>query len=292
MKLGIFPPLSSPIATPDFITTVAKAADDCGFYSLWAPEHVVLFDQYASKYPYTDDGRLAVGPNAGVLDPFQVLTFAAAVTKNIRVGTGIALVPQRNPVYTAKAVSTLDWLSGGRFDFGIGIGWLREEFDALQVPWPKRADRTVEYMEVMKHLWTDDLASHEGPFYTLKEARQNPKPVQTPHPPLYFGGESDPALRRAASIGNGWYGFGHDPASAAERLNVLDGFLRENDRTREDIRVIICPYRHKTTPQMLEQYAALGIDEIVIIAGARTAEDMVRRTEELAAELMPTAERL
>lgn len=293
MKLGIFPPLSAPIATPGYITTVAKAAEDLGFNSIWAPEHVVLFEEHAqSRYPYSADGQIGVPPNAGILDPFEVLTFIAGATTRIRVGTGIALVPQRNPVYTAKAAASLDWLSGGRFDFGIGIGWLREEFEAVQVPWPKRAQRTAEYVEVMKRLWMDEESAFNGEFYTLKPAYQYPKPIQQPHPPLLFGGESDAALKRAASIGNGWFGFGHDPVSAKERLAVLDRLLADNGRSSGDIRVLIAPFRHRATPQMLEEFAAIGVDEVILNAGARRAEDMVERMALLASELLPTASSL
>ena len=293
MKIGISPPLAAPIATPEYITTVARAADEIGYSSIWAPEHVVLFDEHEnSRYPYSEDGRIGVPASAGILDPFQALTFVAAATKNIRVGTGILLLPQRNPVYTAKAAASLDWLSGGRFDFGIGIGWLREEFESVQVPWPRRAQRTAEYVEVMKRLWMDETSSFDGEFYNLKPARQYPKPVQQPHPPIIFGGESDAALKRVATIGNGWYGFNHDPESAKERLVVLDRLLAENGRSRKDIRVLVCPFRHRANPEMLEQFAELGVDEVILAAGARTAENMVGRMEELAAELMPTAERL
>ncbi|MGE3074157.1 MAG: LLM class F420-dependent oxidoreductase [Dehalococcoidia bacterium] len=293
MKLGLFPPLSAPVATPEYIETVATAAERLGFNSVWAPEHVVLFSEHSeSRYPYSVDGQIGVPPSAGILDPFEVLTFIAGVTRTLRVGTGIALVPQRNPVYTAKAAASLDWLSGGRFDFGIGIGWLKEEFESLQVPWPKRAQRTAEYVEVMKRLWIDQESSFDGEFYKLKPVWQYPKPVQQPHPPLYFGGESDGALRRAASIGNGWFGYNHDPESAKERLGVLDRLLTENGRSRKDIRVIIATARHRATPEMLEEFAELGIDEIILSAGARRAEDMVGRMEALAEELLAKANSL
>jgi probable F420-dependent oxidoreductase len=292
MKLGIFPPLNAPLATADYMVTVAKAAEDSGFHSIWTPEHVVLFDEYDSQYPYSADGRIGVPGTAGVMEPFLVLTFLAAATKTIRLGTGIVLVPQRNPVYTAKAAATLDFLSGGRFDFGIGIGWLKEEFEALQVPWPDRAGRTRDYVAAMKSLWTEEVSQFSGKHYSFPPTRQYPKPIQQPHPPLYFGGESDAALRRAATIGNGWLGFGHDPASAAERLQVLDRELTAAGRSRKDVRVIVCPFRNRVDEAALEQFGALGVDEIVISAGARTAEDMARRLGEISDQLMKTAERL
>ena len=288
MKLGLFPLLSAPIATPEYIATVARAADELGFNSIWAPEHVVLFAEHESRYPYSENGQIGVPANAGILDPFGVLTFIAAATKNIRIGTGIALVPQRNPVYTAKAAATLDWLSNGRFDFGIGIGWLKEEFEVLQVPWARRAQRTAEYVEVMKRLWTQEESSYEGEFYSLKPTWQYPKPVQQPHPPLYFGGETDAALKRVATIGNGWFGYNHDPASAAERLAVLDRLLEEQGRSRKDLHIIIAP-TGRPTPEIVEDFASLGVDELVLRAATRRAEDAVERMEGLANELMPAA---
>ena len=292
MKLGIFPLLSAPIGTPEYIVTVARAADELGFHSLWAPEHVVLFAEHAeSRYPYSADGSIGVPPNAGILDPFQVLTFIAAATKNIRLGTGIALVPQRNPVYTAKAAATLDWLSNGRFDFGIGIGWLKEEFEVLQVPWKRRAQRTMEYVEVMRRLWTQEESSFEGEFYTLKPTWQYPKPLQQPHPPLIFGGESDAALARVAAAGDGWFGYNHDPASAAERLAVLDRLLEEKGRSRAEVRIIIAP-AGRPTRETVEEFAALGVQELVLRAQTRRAEDSVERLQQLASELMPAAEKV
>jgi len=293
VKLGIFPPLSAPIATPEYLTITSKGFEEAGFHSIWAPEHVVLFAEHESRYPYSEDGKIGVPAHSGILDPFSVLTFVAAATKSVRIGTAIALVPQRNPVYTAKAAATLDWLSGGRFDFGIGIGWLREEFDAVQVPWPKRAQRTAEYVALMKSLWQGKAEPFHGEFYNLPaETYQHPMPVQQPHPPLLFGGETDAALKRVATIGDGWIGFGHTPESAAERLGVLDRLLAEAGRSRKDVRILICPFRNRPNPQMLEEFAAIGVDEVIINAGARTAEDMVRRGNELAAELLPTVERL
>jgi probable F420-dependent oxidoreductase len=277
------PPLGTPIATPDYIRRVAKAAEDLGFASIWAPEHVVLFEQYASKYPYSADGRIGVAPGRGIIDPFAVLTFAAAVTTKIRLGTGICLVPQRNPVYTAKDVASLDWLSGGRFDFGVGIGWLAEEFAALQVPWARRAQRTREYLDVMKALWSDGVSEFHGEFYDLAPCLQEPNPVQTPHPPIIFGGESEPALRRVAECGQGWYGFDLDPEGAADKLGHLTVLLEQNGRTRADIDVSICPMRRPATRELVEAYAEAGVDQVIFLVAGRDADDVVHRLEELAA---------
>src|SRR5215472_7045238 len=200
MHIGLFAPLGNPFATPAYVHTLGTAAEERGFHSLWVAEHVVLFDDYASRYPYAADGRIPATGEAGFLDPFEALAFLAAVTARIRLGTGICLVPQRNPVYTAKQVASVDWLSSGRLDFGVGIGWLAEEFHALGVPFAHRAARCRAYIEVMRRCWCDAVSQYDGDFYTLPPCRVFPKPVQQPHPPVYFGGESAPALKRVADL--------------------------------------------------------------------------------------------
>ena len=286
MKIGIMPPLFSPIATPEFLMAVGAAADDLGFSSIWAPEHVVLFDEYASKYPYAEDGKLAVGPNAGVLDPFNVLAFLAAATKKVRLGTGIALVPQRNPVYTAKQVTTVDRLSNGRIDFGVGIGWLREEFAALGVPWARRGARTEEYLEVMRRLWLDDVSSYEGEFYSLPACRQSPKPIQSPYPPIIFGGESDAALGRVARKGDGWFGFNLTPESAAERIGALEKMLDSEGRKRSEVSISVRPAPGFFTPAHADEFRQLGVEQLILVIGGRSAESVIGRMEAIAAELV------
>ena len=139
----------------DYIVGAAQRIEAAGFATVWVPEHVLFFPEYESSYPYSQDGRVPGDPD-GVLDPFTALTFVAANTSTLRLGTGICLVPQRQPVYTAKMVADLDYLSNGRVDFGIGIGWLEEEFDALGMDFKRRAQDTTEYMAAMKALWGPD----------------------------------------------------------------------------------------------------------------------------------------
>ncbi len=122
MQVGLFAPLANPWATPEYLSTLARESEQRGFHSIWVAEHIVLFDDYASKYPYAADGRIPAGGESGIFEPFTSLAFLAAESSTIRLGTGICLVPQRNPVYTAKEVAAVDWLSQGRFDFGVGVG--------------------------------------------------------------------------------------------------------------------------------------------------------------------------
>jgi probable F420-dependent oxidoreductase len=177
----------------------------------------------------------------------------------------MCLLPQRNPVYTAKEVATLDWLSNGRVDLGVGVGWLREEFEALEVPWPRRGARTDDYLSVLRTLWCDDPSSFSGEFYSLAPCQQFPKPVQDPHPPIHIGGESDAALRRTARLGQGWHSFNRPPADLAAPLRRLDELLDIEGRSRRDITVTVCPYFQELSPTTVEQYAEAGCDAVAAL---------------------------
>jgi probable F420-dependent oxidoreductase len=251
------------LTAPGFIGEAGAYVEQLGFHSLWVPEHVLFFPEYESRYPYTEDGRIQGDPRS-LVDPFSALTFLAAHTRTIRLGTGICIVPQRNPVYTARQVSDLDYLSGGRVDFGIGIGWLKEEFDALGVPWPDRAGRTRECVAVMKTLWCDEVSHFEGKYFSIKQAYQNPKPIQTPHPPLIFGGESDGALRRVAELGQGWYGFNMTPAAMEQDLARLDTALAAAGRSREHIQIHIAPAYSALDTDSIAAMVSLGANQIIL----------------------------
>jgi probable F420-dependent oxidoreductase len=292
MQIGLFAPAASPAGTPEYLHALATAAEGCGFHSLWVAEHVVLFDDYASRYPYAADGRIPAGGEIGFLDPFDTLAFLAASTTRIRLGTGICLVPQRNPVYTAKQAATIDWLSRGRFDFGVGVGWLAEEFRALGVPFERRGARTREYLEVMQRLWCDPVSSYSGTFYELPACRQYPKPVQRPHPPIWFGGESDPALRRVAEQGQGWYPFSLEPDALAERLGTLDRLLARRGRSRRDVHVAVCPYLRPTDLDLVKRYRDLGVDQVVLFVAPAAPDALRELLERLADAILVPASKL
>ena len=248
---------------PALISDSAILIEEMGAYSVWAPEHVMFFPEYASSYPYSESGRIPGDPE-GLLDPFTVLTFIAARTKNLRLGTGICLVPQRNPIYTAKMVADLDYLSGGRVDFGVGIGWLKEEFVNLGMDFKNRAARCVEYIEVMKELWSPDVSEYRGETVDLRPCHFNPKPTQNPHPPIYFGGESDAALDRVATLGDGWYAYDISPEELALRLESLDSKMQQTGRSLDQIELIVGPNRHPVNEKTIEQYSSLGVTQLVV----------------------------
>src|ERR1700754_506821 len=269
------------------IDSVAAAADRAGFATLWAGEHVVMVDESASRYPYSDDGRIAVPAEADWLDPLIGLSFVAAATSNIGIGTGVLLLPEHNPVIMAKRAATLDTLSGGRLTLGIGVGWSREEFDALGVPFERRGARTEEYVDAIRTLWRDDVASFDGEFVRFDAVRVNPKPVRDRRIPIVLGGNSDAALRRVASWGDGWYGFNLDSVdAAAERVAFLRGLCAEGGRDPAELRLAVA--LRDLRPGDVAPLAELGIDELVLVEGppedAGVAADWV---SSLAEQWMP-----
>lgn len=281
MKIGVQLAFShlTPVA---YIAAAARYLDSAGFHSMWVPEHVLFFPDYASRYPYSADGRVPGNPE-GVLDPFTALTFVAAHTERVRLGTGVCLVPQRQPVYTAKMVADLDYLSGGRVDFGVGIGWLAEEFQALGMNFATRAKRCAEYIRAMQALWRDGVTSFAGETVDLPNCHFNPKPVQKPHPPIFFGGESDAALTRVATLGNGWYGFDLEPSGVRDRLVALEQKLAQAGRRRADIDVFICPNRHRITDDSVKAYRDTGIEQLIAPLFGRDLDDLKRRAERILA---------
>ena len=266
MKFGLFSLGIGTGARPGVIAKTAEAAERVGVATLWVGEHVVLFDRQDSKYPYSPGGEFPLPGGADWLDPFITLTFAAAVTKKIRLATGICLVPEHNPVVLAKEVASLDRLAGGRFALGVGIGWSAEEFAALGIPFEQRAQRTREYIEVMQRLWSDDVTSFHGQFVNFDGARCFPKPARGKKLPIIFGGESMPALRRTADIGNGWFGFNVGPDDAAPLVKKLHAMLKANGRDANEVEIIVSPYTRKIGPDDLKTYRAAGVDELVMVA--------------------------
>ena len=287
MKLGLCIPLVAPYATPEYIRTLGVTAEALGFSSLWVGEHVVLFDEYDSAYPLADDGKMPGDIEDNVeLEPFSSLAWLAAHTSRIRLGTGVCVLPQRNPVYTAKEAANVDWLSGGRLNLGIGVGWLAEEYGALGAPFERRGARCRSYVEVMKRLWCDTVSEYEDEFYNLPACRFYPKPVQQPHPPVIVGGNSDAALRRTAEQGQGWYALGLDPEQLAPGIEKLEAFLAHNNRPRDAVSVFACPYPHEYNHEMIGQYSELGVDELILLDFAPSAGELEDLLKNLAAEYM------
>jgi probable F420-dependent oxidoreductase len=277
MKFGLMFANTGTYVTPEGATTVATAAEAAGFESLWTVEHVVVPAGYESTYPYSRSGRMPGPEDAPIPDPLIWLSYVAAVTSRIRLATGILIVPQRNPLVTAKEVATLDVLSGGRAILGVGAGWLAEEFDALGVPFERRGRRLDEHIGAMRAAWTQEKASYSGDLVSFDDVIVRPQPVQG-SVPIVVGGHSEVAARRAGRLGDGFFpGSSSDLPALLEVMRMaaadagrdvaatevdaggaldLDGVRRLEDQGVDRVVVPILSYDPAELPGRLEQFAA------------------------------------
>ena len=220
MEFGFYLPNSGEGSQPDALASIARLGDRLGFYCMVAPDHILMPRQVDSVYPYSVTGSILAGGNSGAGEwPEQITTLAylAGVTENIRLVTSVMIVPYRNPLLCAKMLATLDMLSKGRLIVGAGVGWMEEEFQLLEAPpFNERGAVTDEYLRTFIELWTADNPSFEGKHVRFSDIIFLPKPAQTPHPPIWIGGQSRAALRRAARLGNAWHPVGAIPAAPLE----------------------------------------------------------------------------
>jgi probable F420-dependent oxidoreductase len=230
VKFGIIPGYyAAPVATADYATGLARLAEDLGFESLWPVEHVVMPEEYTSQYPYAADGRMPI-PDSAIPDPIVWNTWAAASTTRLVFGTAMVILPQHNPVVFAKALASLDVLSGGRTILGAGVGWLREEAEAVGTDFSNRGKRTDEYIEAMKVLWRDRIASYSGEYVSFSEVKCNPQPARAAGIPIHIGGHSKAAARRAGRLGDGFLPLGGSIGQLGELWKIVEATAREAGR--------------------------------------------------------------
>jgi probable F420-dependent oxidoreductase len=236
MRYGFYLPTRGGCATPDALEAIVQRGEALGFHSVMIADHVVFPTTIASKYPYTVSGEFPGGGDA--LEQLALMAFVAGHTRRLRLVTSVMILPYRNPVLTAKMLATIDVLSRGRVTVGVGVGWLREEFEALDSPaFERRGAASDEYLTIFKTLWTQNPASFAGQFYRFSSLRCLPQPVQKPHPPIWIGGHSTPALRRVARHGDGWHPVGANPAvplRPAELRASLDQLARLTEAEGRD----------------------------------------------------------
>jgi probable F420-dependent oxidoreductase len=232
MKFGIAFATRGPLGQPAMLAHLARTAEDTGIESIWTTEHVLVPVGYKSEYPYDPSGKMAQEDNAPHPDPLLPLAYAAAVTSKLKLATGVMILPQRHPAYVAKQVATLDVLSEGRMILGIGIGWLKEEFEALGIPFEERAGRTREAVAAIRSLWSEGDDPFEGRYYKWGRVQSNPKPVQPGGVPIVIGGHTDLSAKRAARYCDGYFP-GRDDTEG--RLTELLTIMREEcDRLGRD----------------------------------------------------------
>jgi probable F420-dependent oxidoreductase len=223
-------------AEPDAARSIATVAEEAGFESLWTVEHVVVPAGYQSTYPYSPDGRMPAPDDTPLPDPFVWLGFVAAATSRIKLGTGIAILPQRNPLIAAKEVATLDRLSGGRVLLGVGAGWLKEEFEALGVPFERRGRRLDEHIEAMRALWAGERASYDGELVRFAACTMSPRP-EAGRVPIHIGGHTEAAARRAGRLGDGFFPGTTDAEHLTHILGVMRRAAEESGRDPDAIEV-------------------------------------------------------
>jgi probable F420-dependent oxidoreductase len=279
MKIGVFLLPSQESADP---AVVAKRAEELGFASFWVPEHAVLPVHYSSKYPGTPDGRIP--PAVGVIaDPFVALARASATTTKIQLGTGVCLVPERNPLVMAKEIATLDHFSGGRFLFGIGAGWLKEESEIMGADFQHRWTQTRDAIYAMKELWTKEESAYYGSYYNFPAVRSFPKPAQKPHPPVLLGGSSKYVYKRIAEWGDGWLPTGMKIDKIQEGWATITDLAQKKGRDPKSLTLIVfgAPAQFRTKED-LKPLEKIGVTHATIWLKKAGKTEAIAEVEELA----------
>ena len=299
MKYGFTLPGRGPLATPETLGRIARRGEELGYDAVFTGDHILVPLNIASPYPYTESGEFPGSPSGESMEQLTLLAFLAGQTSAIRLVTSVIIVPHRNPLVAAKALATLDVLSGGRLVVGVGVGWMREEFEALGLPpFEERGAVTDEYIRAFKELWTSDAPEFDGKYVSFRDISFLPKPVQQPHPPIWVGGESRPALRRTAELADGWYPLGSNPTfpmatpqQLAAGLERLAAYARRFGRDPAEIDTIYRTHQFELLNQPadsdrrpfvgsaeqiaadIRQYQELGVSALVL--------DFLRQTEDL-----------
>lgn len=239
MKYGMSIIVRGNAAGREHFDAIAEKAEQTGLDALWASDHLIMPKLQVSSYPGRADGQLPEEWKRTYYQPFSVLTYLAARTSTVRLGTSVLILPMRNPIEVANQLGELDQLSGGRVNFGVGVGWFQEEFEALGYPFKNRGARTNDGLDIVKKLWTQDGPAHDSEFYQFTDGRTGPKPIQDPHPPIYIGGNSPAAMRRVARYGDAWHPFKIDPDGLAERRAQLETIFAEEGRSMAGLPIAV-----------------------------------------------------
>src|SRR5580704_1301329 len=279
MKIGLFGINNGPCAFPKCAAAVARSAEDAGFESVWTGEHVILPDPQVPPSPVAADYPM--------LDPAISLAFVAAHTTKIRLGTGIIILPQRNPVVLAKELASTDVLSNGRLIFGIGVGYLKPEFEAIGAPFDHKGPRTEEYLKAMIALWSMPKPEFSGKWVSFKGVNAMPRPAQKPHPEIVFGGHTREAYSRAARLAKGWYGFALDLDGTQKCVEGLRAACKAAGRRFEDVEVSITPNaRQKIDRDTAKRYADLGVSRLILLQRGADEGELLKGVREVERELI------
>jgi probable F420-dependent oxidoreductase len=291
MKVGLA--FGSSIGTDGTLALdLCRQAEALGFESVWGGEHVLMPDSIASSYPYTADGKIPAEPETYIPDPLIWLAYVAAAAPTLRLGTCILIVPQRNPLILAKELATLDQLTGGRVELGLGVGWMKEEFDALGVPWARRGARNDEYVAAMRALWAGPHAEFHGEFVDFEPATCSPRPVNG-NIPVLVGGDSDAALKRAVRIADGYFPGEGNFDRLSDLLTRLRRTAEAADRDPDSIEINAMFGTQMADPEAgIEQMASAGVGRVMVPAFFFAGEGGLDRMQAFAERALPVARAL
>jgi probable F420-dependent oxidoreductase len=250
-------------------------------------EHAVTFDAYeeTSSYPYHRSGRVSRRvADGGIVEPLTSAAALAMCTTTLRLCTGVAILPQRNPVYFAKEAGAVQMLAQGRLIAGVGLGWSKQEYAALQVPWERRGARLDEYVRIVRALWTGEYVEADGEFYQLPRCRQLPAPFIPPS--VFVGGESQAALGRVAAYGDGWVANQLSVSEMRERLATLNELLDAAGRAAREVELVVAPVEEEVTAEQLEEFGELGVHEVLVPCVGGGLSEFERRADDLATRLL------
>ena len=313
VRIGCTLPSSGPQADPAALGALAQTAEDLGFDSVWVDDHVIVPETVRSAYPYRPDGRFATAPDQPFLEPVASLAYLAGVTRRVRLGISVLVLPYRHPLLTAKMIATIDTLSNGRVELGVGVGWMWEEFAALGQPrsiYDHRGVATEEQLRILKAVWTQDIAAGDGEFYPFERVGTRPHPVQKPHPPVWVGGHSRAALRRAARYGDGWLPFSAQPPldlsaeTVARDLAFIQAEAHRLGRDPASLRVCLSTDVTVTevgsgsrapftgSPESIAadfaRHRAAGVNQFIVTLGGVGPAEFERRLREFADDVRPS----
>ncbi len=279
MHLGLIPLMKQGFTTqPAWVRPFLQMVEAAGVESLWTVEHPIMAEHYEPLYPYSEDGKAPLLPDTEMCDPLEWLAFAAGVTQTVKLGVGVMLLPLHSPVILAKRIATLDALSGGRMHLGAGMGWQREEYESIGVPYAERGRRLDESIGALRALWTQSPASFNGEFYRFHRVHSDPKPAQAAGVPILVGGSSELAARRAGRIGDGFFPHAISPDDLAHRIDTMRAAAREAGRDPDAIDLTFSPCSWKFGASLdlgiMRAYAALGITRLIAVAQEAMSTDI------------------
>jgi probable F420-dependent oxidoreductase len=286
MKFGIVPINLGGFTNPDVLIPFVQRAEALGYESVWTAEHVIIPKSYDSVYPYNPSGKVPFAVDASIIDPLVALTFIASATTRLRLGTGVNILPQLNPLYLAKWASSIDHLSHGRLMLGVGIGWLREEFEAIGVPFAQRGKRSDEYLQALKAVWSGEEVNYQGEFVRWQGFMMRPKPVQAGGVPLVIGGVSPSAIRRTVRHGDGWYVIGKDLDEYRDHMKALNDECTRQGRNVGELEITAYWNYHREGVDSLAVYRDLGVHRLLINVHALREHDVNVALEKFADEVV------